>query len=181
MSSSLLAPIPKAPGRTYSRLRLSPSDREVYISDPMPTSLLKDILAVVDEASGALAVFPEAGEPDPAEQSWIRYPKECNPDVSPVLGVKSAEPSPESSRDSVLTPHFVKVNIGVYGPFSDFINGSLKVVHLPLLAAWESRSPLGVDAHGDTKIAGELDLGNIPNSGVQVLGNPVAIDVREEV
>ena len=147
----------------------------------MTTPPLKDILTEEDGASGALVMFLEAGKRDPAEQIRFRYPEECDPDVNPVQEMECAEPSAESSRDRVLTSYLVEVMHGLYSPFLDVINGLEKVVHLPLLTASESRIPLVVDASGDTEIAGELDLGNIRNSGVEVLGYPISIDVCEEV
>ena len=142
---------------------------------------LKDILTRVDEASGVPGGCREAGKCDPAEQIRFGYPGECDPDVNPVPVVKCAKPPPVSWRDGVLTPYLVMVINGFRGPSWDLINGKLKVFHLPRFTAWEFRTPLVVDTPGDTEIAGELDLCNIPNSGVQGLVNPIGIDVREEV
>ena len=34
---------------------------------------------------------------------------------------------------------------------------------------------------GDGEVTSELDLGNVPNSGVEVLGGAIVVDVGEEV
>ena len=34
---------------------------------------------------------------------------------------------------------------------------------------------------GDSEVAGELDLGSIPNGSVQVLGGAIGVDVGEQV
>ena len=41
--------------------------------------------------------------------------------------------------------------------------------------------PFVVDMTGVTQTAGKLDLGNIPNGGVQVVGHPISIDISEAV
>lgn len=50
-----------------------------------------------------------------------------------------------------------------------------------LLPAAEEVTPLVMDARGDSETTREFDPGNAYNSGVQVLGGPIAIDVSEEI
>ena len=132
-------------------------------------------------ATPTRAVVSPAGERDVLEYPPVCHRLECSPDVFPVPVIVRTEPSPVSGRDSMRTRYSVNVIEGVVDPEKSPMKGIYEHSPIPPITIWETSIPLVVDAPGDTKIAGELDLGNIPNSGVQVLGHPIGIDVREEV
>ena len=94
--------------------------------------------------------------------------------ASTIVG---AEPSGVSSLTARNT---LNVGVGVAGVGLGAGNGGVDLRLLGGRAADEG-SPLVVDVAGDRSVAGKLGLGDIPNSGVEVLGVAVVIDVREEV
>lgn len=90
-----------------------------------------------------------------------------------------AKPVPVSGR---ATRDPSKVEVGVVGHKLGFPNDAKE--HRPLVTrATVEESPLVVDVLGDSdsEITRELDLGNTFNSGVQVLGCAMSVDVNKVV
>ena len=73
----------------------------------------------------------------------------------------------------------LKVRVGLAGVGLCAISGDVKL-QLSDRRAEDERSPLVVGA-GDGEFTRELELGNILNGGVEVLGCTVSIDVGEQV
>ena len=71
------------------------------------------------------------------------------------------------------------VRVGIIGVYLGAINGVLEEDTVNPRAALEG-GPFVVDA-GNGEVTGELNLGNILNCGVEVLGGAIRIDVDEQV
>ena len=100
--------------------------------------------------------------------------------ASTIVG---AEPSGVSSRVARDT---LDVCVGVAGIVLGVTNSGIDPRHLIARAAPEASPFAGDGAENrcvtrDSCVTGELGLGNITNSGVEVLGGAIVIDVGEEV
>ena len=97
-------------------------------------------------------------------------------DIGPAKNTVGAEPGLVSVR---VARHILNVRVGFAGVgLSTF--DSVVEEHLFEPFAVREGSPLIVDA-GDSEVARELDTRNILNSGAEVLGDAVGIDVSEQV
>ena len=101
---------------------------------------------------------------------------EVVPDGILPANVEGAEPGLVSRRGARDT---INVSVGLTGVSLGAINGILEEDLFDPRAAREG-SPLVVGA-GDCEIARELNLSNILNCGVEVLGGAIRIDVDEQV
>ena len=96
-------------------------------------------------------------------------------DNDPVNGIVVAEPGPVSTRVAGHTPN---VRVGFAGVSLGTLNGVVEEHPLEPFAVREG-SPLIADA-GDRKVTRELNLCNVLNSGMNVLGGTISIDVSEQ-
>ena len=101
-------------------------------------------------------------------------------DVLPKCVVEVTEPERIMIWNSRKRIYSSEKPAGDFDLISGRPDGPSNLIHLRFLTLGIF-NPLVVDMPGDTEIAGELDLGNIPNSGVQVLGRSVSIDIGEVV
>ena len=96
-------------------------------------------------------------------------------DICPANSTVGSEPGLVSGR---AARHTLDVSIGITGVGLGTINGVVKERPLEPFAARE-RSPLIADTR-DSEVARELNICNILNIGVEVLGGTVSIDVSEQ-
>ena len=92
-----------------------------------------------------------------------------------VISVGCSEPGSVSGRGARET---FKVRVGVVGILLGAGGGSADR-QLPGKRAAVELGPLVVDA-GDSEITREFECGNTLNSGIEVLGGTIGIDVGEE-
>ena len=150
----------------------------------MTVSLLKDILTEIDggcTATDALAGLCVAGVAKVRECSRFRHAVDSIRDPEPNVDVVGTEPVLVSLRNRVGIPQTINVTVGSHDPEGGHIHGLLKLLLVRSCTFVGINDPLVVDMPGDTEITGKPDLGNIPNSGVEVLGCPVSIDIGEVV
>ena len=138
----------------------------------MTISRLKDIRTDegVDARSGAGAVVGEARKLAAVDQLEAVLD---GPLARSGVGAEPGNISDRAPRDIPNVPE------GVFG-IDLGVGSGIVELRFPGRRTTDECGPLGVDA-GDSEVSRELDLSGIFNSGEEVLGGAIRIDIGEEV